>query len=174
MTSRREPAPMPDSPTTELNDLRRELDALRRRNEKLTEEVATLKDDAGHAQRRIVELEAIVAGFETSTSWRATRPLRTVRAGAARIRAGRQFIKTIVRRPLLWMMGKGLASPNGRRLARRVLTRVPRLEARLRVVGENAGMIGQPPPAVGATRELSPRAQRIYKKMVSVAERTNA
>lgn len=173
MTARRRVPPFATVPASEPDDLRREMDALRRRNEKLTEEVFALKDAAGHMQRRIVELEAIVEGFETSTSWRATRPLRSVRAHTARLRHLRPPVKAIVRRPLLWTMRKGLANPRGRRLALRVLTRVPRLEARLRRIGENAGLLGAP-AADETARQLSPRAARIYNQMVAAAERTRA
>jgi cell division protein FtsB len=55
----------------DIESLRRTNERLRRENQRLNSEIETLNDEIGR-------LTALVREFETSRSWRLTRPLRRI------------------------------------------------------------------------------------------------
>lgn len=130
------------------------------------EQARAAAEQARHqaAQQRAAA-EAHIAALLASSSWRITAPWRL--AGHYAGRARRAF-RPRLKAALLALVRAGLRQPRIKRLARPLMARLPRLQARLQAMLHHAAQAAAPvqerpaPPG-----DMSPRTQRIYQDLQS-------
>jgi O-antigen chain-terminating methyltransferase len=136
------------------------------------ESVAGLGGRVAELEARREQLQEQLVALLESRSWRLTAPLRAVSSILRRVRnaarngtlggALKRRAKAVLR-----LAGQAvLRNHRAKRAARRVLSRFPYLQSRLRemMYHDPAGP-GAPPPASQQASDLSPRAQRVYANL---------
>lgn len=150
-----------------------------------TENLAAARDEKQHALDHAIllnaQLQTEVSEMFVSTSWRVTSPLRLVSRGgrlcarscARALRSVRRRTRSTARSIVLWGMRQILNRPKLRARTAQLLSQFPAVESRVREVGEEAALIGHRTQTIHP-EGLSPRATRLYKRLISLSDDKNA
>jgi O-antigen chain-terminating methyltransferase len=145
--------------------------------------IAGFESTLRHFQIQTNAAEQRVNALLSSTSWRATAPLRWLSTGMQKLLTFPwRVFKRVARMPVLAAMNFVLQRPPLRRAFSATIKRYPRLAHHLHLLAVNQGLMEKPSPAANETTAesdapvtpLTPQAQRIHEELVRAIAQQNA